>query len=46
MTGYRQQKLRLGLTKCPDLVNHYTSLRPRHSVLTPSYHIEEFQTEP
>ena len=24
MTGYRQQKPRFGLTKCPDLVDHYT----------------------
>ncbi|MGL6396400.1 hypothetical protein ACSZMV_21940, partial [Aeromonas veronii] len=23
MTGYRQQKPRFGLTKCPDLVDHY-----------------------
>ncbi len=23
MTGCRQQKPRLGLTKCPDLVDHY-----------------------
>ncbi len=23
MTGYRQQKPRIGLTKCPDLVDHY-----------------------
>ncbi|MGY3957749.1 hypothetical protein, partial [Aeromonas salmonicida] len=26
MTGYRQQKPRLGLTKCPDLVEHYKDL--------------------
>ncbi|MFQ2011336.1 hypothetical protein ACK34P_18110, partial [Aeromonas veronii] len=24
MMEYRQQKPRLGLTKCPDLVDHYT----------------------
>ena len=24
MTGYRQKKPRFGLTKCPDLVDHYT----------------------
>ena len=23
MTGSRQQKPRIGLTKCPDLVDHY-----------------------
>ena len=23
MTGYRQQKPKIGLTKCPDLVDHY-----------------------
>ncbi len=23
MTGYRQHKPRFGLTKCPDLVDHY-----------------------
>ncbi|TNI94332.1 hypothetical protein [Aeromonas veronii] len=26
MTGYRQQKPKNGLTKCPDLVDHYTFL--------------------
>lgn len=26
MTGYRLQKPRIGLTKCPDLVDHYTLL--------------------
>jgi predicted deacylase len=25
MTGCRQQKPRFGLTKCPDLVDHYTT---------------------
>ncbi|OEC49290.1 hypothetical protein A9G49_03665 [Aeromonas sp. ANP5] len=25
MTGYRQQKPKNGLTKCPDLVDHYTT---------------------
>ena len=25
MTGYRQQKPRIGLTKCPDLVDHYSA---------------------
>jgi len=24
MTGSRQQKPRIGLTKCPDLVDHYS----------------------
>ncbi|WP_429210147.1 hypothetical protein, partial [Aeromonas veronii] len=24
ITGYRQQKPKIGLTKCPDLVDHYT----------------------
>ena len=23
MTGYRQQEPKIGLTKCPDLVDHY-----------------------
>ncbi|SIR52346.1 hypothetical protein SAMN05892873_14830, partial [Aeromonas veronii] len=27
MTGYRQHKPRFGLTKCPDLVDHYKSLK-------------------
>ncbi|MFM1700241.1 type I Zorya anti-phage system protein ZorA1 [Aeromonas salmonicida] len=27
MTGYRQQKPRIGLTKCPDLVDHYRESR-------------------
>ena len=26
MTGSRQQKPRIGLTKCPDLVDHYKPL--------------------
>ncbi len=26
MTGYRQQKLKNGLTKCLDLVDHYTQV--------------------
>jgi hypothetical protein len=26
MTGYRQQKPKIGLTKCPDLVDHYSQL--------------------
>ncbi|MGY3953807.1 hypothetical protein ACW5WG_21410, partial [Aeromonas salmonicida] len=25
MTGYRQQRPRIGLIKCPDLVDHYMS---------------------
>ncbi len=28
MTGYRQQKPRFGLTKCPDLVDHYILPQP------------------
>ncbi|WP_429070946.1 hypothetical protein, partial [Aeromonas veronii] len=28
MTGCRQQKPKLGLTKCPDLVDHYNLLKP------------------
>ncbi|MGL6466140.1 hypothetical protein, partial [Aeromonas hydrophila] len=27
MTGYRQQKPRIGLTKCPDLVDHYSGMQ-------------------
>jgi len=30
MTGYRQQKPRIGLTKCPDLVDHYNPAATHH----------------
>ncbi|WP_429073703.1 hypothetical protein, partial [Aeromonas veronii] len=32
MTGYRQHKPKNGLTKCPDLVDHYRELRARTSL--------------
>ncbi len=35
MTGYRQQKPRFGLTKCPDLVDHYTLWLRNHWDSTP-----------
>ncbi len=33
MTGCRQQKPKIGLTKCPDLVDHYTSGLHQQAVL-------------
>ncbi|WP_421310852.1 hypothetical protein, partial [Aeromonas veronii] len=36
MTGYRQQKPKNGLTKCPDLVDHYKGLS---SLLDPLHNI-------
>ena len=34
MTGYRQRKLRVGLTKCPDLVDHGLVSQINHQATT------------
>ncbi len=34
MTGYRQQKPRFGLTRCPDLVDHYKGILGVHGDTT------------
>ncbi|BEE18821.1 transposase [Aeromonas enteropelogenes] len=36
MTGCRQQEPRIGLTKCPDLVDHYTQFPSRSLIGRPT----------
>ncbi|WP_219306502.1 hypothetical protein, partial [Aeromonas hydrophila] len=39
MTGYRQQKPKIGLTKCPDLVDHYISMLD-HRLVAPCWMLD------